>query len=170
MRHVSRRARVVFDCNVCLQAFAFEEGPAAEALRIAEASKIELIVSKPTLRELREVLACKDLQAISPNMTSVRIAAFLERLAYRSTLIRRVRHVFDFPRDRRDEPYLDLAIAAKADYLVTRDKDLLWLMTGHTLLCKRFRRKTHPLRVIDPVALLQALGQPWKHRGKAEGI
>ncbi len=156
------RTRTVFDCNVCVQALAFETGPAAQALRLIEGGHCELFNSVATLRELRQVLGYEEILAISPRLTPHRIAAFLERLAYRSTLVRRVRHIFDFPRDPRDEPYLDLSAAARADYLVTRDKDMLWLMTGHSAFCKEFRRRTHPLRVVDPVAFLKAL-HPQNH-------
>ena len=48
--------------------------------------------------------------------------------------------VFAYPRDPKDEPYVNLAVAAAADYVVTRDKDLLDLMTGHTDEAKAFRR------------------------------
>lgn len=160
MSRLPGRPRVVLDCNICVQAVAFDNGPAARALRAAEAGHFELFVSAATLGELRRVLAYEEIRTISPSLTPARLAAFLERLAYRSTLIRRVRHVFDFPRDPRDEPYLDLCAAVKADYLVTRDKDMLWLMTGHAALCKDFRRKTHPLQVLDPVTFLQGLRLP----------
>jgi len=76
--------------------------------------------------------------------------------------VRRVRHAFDYPRDPNDEPYIDLAATAKADYLVSWDKDLLSLMTGHTVLCKRFRQFTHPLKVVDPAAFLRAIGHDRK--------
>jgi len=154
------RPRVIFDANVSVQALAFDTGPAAEALRLVDTGRCELYTSTATLRELRRVLAYDEIRALSPNLTRERIAAVLKRLVYRSTLLRRVRHVFDFPRDRRDEPYLDLAAAAKADYLVTRDKDMLWLMTGHTPFCKQFRQRTHPLRVLNPVNFLNALRDP----------
>lgn len=35
-----------------------------------------------------------------------------------------------------------------ADFIVTRDKDLLDLMTGFTDECKEFRQKFRPLKVI----------------------
>jgi predicted nucleic acid-binding protein len=63
---------------------------------------------------------------------------------------------------RNGEPYIDLAATAKADFLITRDKDLLSLMAGHSLLHKQFRQQTHPLEVLDPVAFLKAL----EHLGK----
>ena len=78
-------------------------------------------------------------------------------MTFRATLVRRVRHVMDYARDPKDEPYIDLAAAARADYLVTRDKDLLSLMTAHSAAAKLFRQKTRPLAVLDPVAFLRAL-------------
>ena len=158
MSAAAGRPRVVFDCNTFVQAVAFERGPAAECLRLAEGGRFELFASKATLGELRRVLNYPEVVAISPRLTPERVAAFLGRLTFRATLVRRVRHVMDYPRDPKDEPYINLADAAKADYLVTRDKDLLSLMTGHSAVSKEFRRRTRPLQVLDPVAFLEALG------------
>jgi putative PIN family toxin of toxin-antitoxin system len=160
------RPRVVFDCNTYIQAVAFAEGPAARCLTLAEAGEFELLVSKATLAELRRVLTYKDVQAISKNLTDIRIAAFLQRLTFRATFIRRIGHVMNYPRDPRDEPYIDLAATAHADYLVTSDKDLLSLMTGYSAICKTFRRRTHPLRVLDPIAFLKAIDHPEKYSNK----
>jgi predicted nucleic acid-binding protein len=41
------------------------------------------------------------------------------------------------------------------DYLVSRDKDLLDLMTGHTDECKDFRRRFRQLKIIEPVEFLK---------------
>lgn len=149
--------RVVFDCNIYVQAIAFDTGPAAAAFRLAEAGAFELFISRATVAELRRVLTYSQVLRISPNLTPLRIAAFLERLNFRATLQRRVRHVFQFKRDPKDEPYLDLAAAVRAHYLVSRDRDLLSLMTGHTALCKQFRQKTRPLQIVNPVAFIQAI-------------
>ena len=105
-----------------------------------------------------QAMAYDEVRSISPNMTPARTSAFVERIAFRATLIRRIPHVMDYPRDPKDEPHIDLAVRAKADYLVTRDKDLLSLMTGHTAVCKQFRHLTRPLRVLDPVSFLNAIG------------
>ena len=42
---------------------------------------------------------------------------------------------------------------------MSRDKDLLSLMTGHATVCKEFRQKTRPLKVVDPVGFLEALAR-----------
>ena len=53
------------------------------------------------------------------------------------------------------KPYLNLALAAAADYLVTRDKDMLDLMQDPA-----FRGQYPTLTILTPVALLQALTPP----------
>jgi putative PIN family toxin of toxin-antitoxin system len=157
------RPRAVFDCNIFVQALAYDDGPSAECVRSVESGYVELFVSGKTLAELRNVLSYPEVLAISPGMTAVRIAALQNRLAFRGTLVRRVKHFIDYPRDRNDEPYLDLVTMVKADYLVTQDNDLLSLMTGYSAICKQFHQKTHPLRVVKPVDFLNAIGKPW-HR------
>ncbi len=58
------------------------------------------------------------------------------------------------PRDPKDEPYLDLAIAAKAHYLVSRDLDLLDLMHDAS-----FRQSQPGLVILDPAAFLQEIAR-----------
>src|SRR2546428_11139855 len=77
------RSRAVFDCNTFVQAIVFDDGPAAQCLRLAESGRFELFVSRPTLAELRRVLGYERVVAISPNLTPERVAAFLERLTFR---------------------------------------------------------------------------------------
>ena len=48
----------------------------------------------------------------------------------------------------------------EADYLVTRDKDLLSLMTSHLTICRQLRRRARSLRIIAPGVFLDALVQP----------
>jgi putative PIN family toxin of toxin-antitoxin system len=153
------RPGVVFDCNVLLQAALSESGPAAECLRHVDANRITLYVSRPTLRELSAVLDYPAVRAKNPDLTDAGALAFVERILFKAVLVRRVRHVLDYPRARQDESYIDLAATVRADYLVSRDKDLLSLMTGHSTLCKEFRQKTRPLKVVDPAAFLEALAR-----------
>lgn len=50
------RPRVVFDCNVLIQAIANDAGPSGTALRHLQRNLIEVFVSRPVLKELRSVL------------------------------------------------------------------------------------------------------------------
>jgi len=145
---------VVFDCNVLLQAAARPDAPAAACLRLLDANRIAVFVSPATVQELRAVFTYPSVQEIFPDLSDSHISAFLRRLLYKAHLVRRVRHVLDYPRAPQDEPYIDLAASVRAEYLVSRDKDLLSLMTGHSAVCKLFRQKTHPLKAVDPVTFL----------------
>src|ERR671926_1776999 len=78
-----------------------------------------------------------------------------KRLQKLYTLVRLVPKKFSYPRDEDDEPYINLAGAAAADFIVSRDNGLLDLMTGHADECKEFRQRFRPLRVIEAVELLR---------------
>jgi putative PIN family toxin of toxin-antitoxin system len=147
--------RVVFDCNVFLQAAVRESGPAAICLGLAEHRHIQLYTSKAILREVREVLNRPELQTRFITLTNERVDAFMERLQAVTKRLHRVPRAFSYPRDVDDEPYIDLAAAANADYLVSRDKDLLHLMTGHNKECKEFRQKFRHLEIVEPEPFLQ---------------
>ena len=73
-------------------------------------------------------------------------------------LWRSVPRIQTYGRDADDEPYLNLAIAAEADYVVTRDNDLLALATDHSIEARQFRQLTHNrLKIVTPGAALAAM-------------
>jgi putative PIN family toxin of toxin-antitoxin system len=154
---VADRPGVVFDCNVLIQAISNDAGPAGQALQLLERNLITVYVSRAVLNELRAVLDYANVRKKLPALTDLRIDAFIQHLAFRATFLRRVKHVFDYPRARQDEPYIDLAAAARAHYLVSRDKDLLSLATDHSLIGKQFRQRFPQLHVVNPVAFLDSV-------------
>src|SRR5258708_2502386 len=135
------RPDVVFDCNVYLQAISRVNGPAASALRLLEGNRITVYLSRPIVREFRRTIAYPEIRQKNPQLTDQVVDQFLSRLLFRATLRRNVPHVFDYPRDPADEPYIDLAAAVDADFLVTRDKDLLSLASDHSIEAKQFRQR-----------------------------
>ncbi len=151
------RPKVVYDCNVFLQGTIKKTGPAVACLALIESGAIELFISTELLDEVRDVLTRPKLQARYSRLTDARAAELIEKLLAQATLIDPVPHKFSYARDPRDEPYINLALAARADYLVSRDRDLLDLMTGHTVECKEFRQRFRMGKVIDPVELLRVL-------------
>lgn len=123
----------VFDCNVHLQAAAREKTVAAGCLRLAEKGLIRLYVSEEVLAEVENVLNRPEIRSHFKTLTDEIVEAFLIRLRKHSQIIRRVPKKFSYSRDPDDELYINLAAEAKADYLVSRDKDLLDLMTDYTM-------------------------------------
>lgn len=154
--------RVVFDCNVLLQAAARKNSVAAQCLNLAENNRIQLFISRDTFAEIEEVLNRPELRVHFDDLNDEIVGAFLKRLQRHSSLVRLVPKKFSYSRDEDDEPYINLAAAANADYLVSRDKDLLDLMTGHSDECKQFRQQFRPLKVIEPLAFLQLIREQGK--------
>lgn len=145
---------VVVDCMVFVQAAANEKGQAAQILDLLDEQKITLYVSKLILAEARYVLNRPDVRASLRKLTNVAVEAMFERLTYRATLIRRVPRRFVYQRDPKDEPYINLAIATKADYLVSRDNDLLDLMKWEREEGRKFQKRFRFLKIVTPEVFL----------------
>jgi putative PIN family toxin of toxin-antitoxin system len=128
-------------------------------LNLAESGFIQLFVSREVLAEVEEVLNRPEIRAHFPDLSDEIVGAFLQRLQKLSVLIRPVPKKFSYPRDEDDEPYINLAVAAVADFIISRDRDLLDLMTGHTSECKEFRQRFRSLRVIEPAEFLKLIGE-----------
>lgn len=151
------KPRVVFDCNVLLQAAAREKSIAAKCLNLAESGLVQICVSREVLAEAEDVLNRSAIRAHFPDLSDEIVGAFLKHLEKLSVLVRPVPKKFSYPRDEDDEPYINLAVAAGADFIISRDRDLLDLMAGHTDECKEFRQRFRPLRVIEPIELLRLI-------------
>ncbi|MEK7723836.1 MAG: putative toxin-antitoxin system toxin component, PIN family [Acidobacteriota bacterium] len=154
--------KAVFDCNILIQAAANSQNPASACFRLAESKAIELFVSEITLTELEEVLN-RDYIKEYFRYTEEVIAEFLERVKNVATIVRKVPQVFSLPRDVDDEIYVNLAVVAEADYIVTRDKDLIDLMTGFDFESKQFRQKFRPLKVVQPLEFLRIVEEQLKN-------
>jgi uncharacterized protein len=153
------RPDVVFDCNVFLQALARDKGPAGQAFRLVDQNAVSLHVSKAILSELRRILAYPEIRERNPHVTQSVIDSFLDHIRFRGTVHREIPRVMQYPRDPWDEPYLNLAIAIEADYVVTRDQDLLDLATSHAAEAKQLRQHVPNFQIVTPETFIAALGQ-----------
>jgi uncharacterized protein len=112
--------RVVFDTNVLVSALVFPGGQGDTALRRIIVETDELVLSRPILDELLEVLGRKfarDAEELA------HVAVFLSDLAVLVAPKRRLRVVKDEP----DNRILECAVAGRAEAIVTGDKALLAL-------------------------------------------
>jgi putative PIN family toxin of toxin-antitoxin system len=146
--------RAVFDCMTFLQATARPNGPAAECMRLVDGGAIALFVSDDILHEVEDVLSRPMVRRKNPLLTDQAVRRLLDRLEQTATRMESVAESISYPRDPKDEPYLNLAIAASAKYLVTRDKDLLDLMAENPE-GSRFQAQFPDLKILDPVAFLR---------------
>ena len=141
---------VIFDCSLFVQAFLNSASAANRCLESVRRGQAQLFVSPATLTELKEVLSRPRILNLLPHASPQQADTFLEDIVAHATNLPAVTEKFRFERDPKDAPYLNLAIAAEADYLVTRDRDLLDLMIGHTAECKEFRQRFRKIKIIKP--------------------
>jgi putative PIN family toxin of toxin-antitoxin system len=144
----------VFDCNIFFQATRNANGPAAKAFRLLDRGVFTLFVSHTILDEVRETFTDVEIRAKNRWLTDEVVDALLQHLSSKATLLQDVPNRFSYARDPDDAHYVNLALAARAKYLVTRDKDLLDLMNDEA-----FRHQYPDLTILDPVAFLQRLPQ-----------
>jgi putative PIN family toxin of toxin-antitoxin system len=154
--------RVVFDCVTFLQGAARPAGPAGACFRLLEEGAIVLCLSEDVLTEVADVLCRPKTRQRFKSLTPERVEAFLREVQSRAVVLSEVPKVISLPRDPDDEPYLNLALAAGARYLITRDKDLLDLMNPASPPGHEFRKHFPDLTVLDPVSFLGELARSQK--------
>jgi putative PIN family toxin of toxin-antitoxin system len=116
--------RVVLDTNLVLSALVFQQGRLTALRTLWQTGKISPLVSRATAAELIRALAYPKFRLTGAEQDEL----LADYLPYCTTVI-----IPDPPpatpdcRDAADTPFLQLALAGKADCLVTGDKDLLVL-------------------------------------------
>jgi len=117
---MNMRKRVVFDTNILVAALVFPGGQGEAALRRIIDETDQLVLSRPIVDELLDVLARKfarDAEELA------HAAVFVTELAVIVAPKRRLRVVKDDP----DNRILECALTGRAEAIVTGDKALLAL-------------------------------------------
>jgi uncharacterized protein len=153
------RRRVIYDCNVLLQALLSRKGASFRCIQRVWDGNVTLILSTTVLGEVRRILAQPFVVAKNPEITQRRIEAFLTELVFRAEVVRDVPRMQALQRDPKDACYLDLAVAAEVEFIVTRDRDLLDLPQDHSLDAKQFRQLSrNRIQILDPQSFLAEIG------------
>ena len=134
--------RLVLDTNVVLSALLFSSGALTWLRRAWQAKMIQPLASHETTMELIRVLAWPKFRLTDGEREDLlgNILPWCETVT--------VPEGIEVPecRDPLDRPFLELAIAAEADWLVTGDKDLLDLAS------------TFSVPIVTPATLREILG------------
>lgn len=150
--------RAVFDCNVFWQIF-FGTTIGNECWQLVKDDTVELIISPAILDEVQDVLTRSETRSRFSQATNEAVAGFIDEILEQATFVKSVKQHFEYPRDPKDEPYINLAASSNAHYIVSRDKDLLDLMTSYDKVSKEFRQRFRPLKVVDTKAFIDILTQ-----------
>ncbi len=147
----------VFDCGVFLQGLMSKSGPAAACVELIEQERIRLVMSEAVLTEIKDVLSRPYLRERYPNLTDEKVENLIDLILEKAEFVENVPLHFSYSRDANDEPYLNLAIETDAVFLVSRDKDLLDLMTDFTDEAKEFRRSYRRIKILNPTDFLNEM-------------
>jgi len=150
---MSEIRRVVFDCNVFLQALARPRGPAGQCVSLALEGKVALFISEQVLDEIRDVTSRPELVS-QFKLRPERVQALIEALPAAAVLVKHVPSLWVYQRDPDDAHYVNLALAAKANLIVSRDNDLLVLMDHSRAESREFHQQFPFLRVMNPTAFI----------------
>jgi uncharacterized protein len=151
--------RAVFDAMVYLQALASPDGTSGKCVRLVSEGAVELWVSQPILLEIGDIITRPAIRSRFPWVTDVDALDLSYRIRAAAGIADPVPpHAMHLPRDPDDEPYLNLAVAVQADYLVTwNERHLSYLMRGDTPEGKQFCSRFPHLQIVDPVTFLRAV-------------
>jgi putative PIN family toxin of toxin-antitoxin system len=118
------RYRIVLDSVILVSAFVTENGLAAQLLdKLVE--KAELYITEEILQETRRVLLEKDHLRSRFSYSDTNVERFIEALRTKCVVVEPLPDLRVIERDPKDDIITACAVAAQADYIVSRDLDLL---------------------------------------------
>jgi putative PIN family toxin of toxin-antitoxin system len=140
--------RIVLDTNIWLDWLVFEDTGIATIRQLQEAGHVEILIDETCEAELAEVLARRfgkrQLEHAAQQAALAACRRLTTRVGARAPGPERAR--LPLCRDPDDQKFLELALAAGADVIVTKDKALLDLARRKKAQVGR----TVPFRILHP--------------------
>ncbi len=146
----------VYDTMVLLQA-AIHPERRYTTIEAVEDKRLTLCTSPELVAEVRDVMTRPSLAAKFPALTPERVAHFLDNVNAVATSFSEVSDAFTWPQHPDDDHLFNLAIHAKAKYLVTWEARILKLATDTTPAADLLRRLAPDLVIITPKELADTL-------------
>ncbi len=109
--------KIVIDTNVLISAILKGRVPRLVIQFIVDSQNYQWVISSDILAEYKEVVSRKKFKL--PNEIKNQWSEIIDS----TTTLIDVNIEIDFPRDRKDAKFLECAVAAQADFLITGDKD-----------------------------------------------
>ena len=118
--------RIVVDTNVLVSRYLNPRGTPAQLFALWEQSTFDLAVSEPILAEYERALNYPKVSALHA-LTAEDVRRAIARLRGFAIVVEPRETIAVVDRDPADNRFLECAVAARADYIVTGDQDLLSL-------------------------------------------
>jgi putative PIN family toxin of toxin-antitoxin system len=148
--------RAVFDCNIYFQALISRSGPAGQCFSAAQHGKLLLFTSAIVINEFRDV-CLRPRIASRFRLSEESVNAFVAEIEHTAMIVSEVPKIFEYDRDPDDAHYVDLAVAASAHLIVSRDQDLLALSDPQNPEAIFFKSRFPEISILTPTELLALL-------------
>ena len=145
------------DTGVILRSSINADNVSSSLLRRAEAGEIRLCVSEDLLAEVRDVLTRPEIRIKNARLNDGALEAFIGEIRANAALIDPLPPHVRYERDRDDEHVLNLAVEARAAYIVTFDNDLLDLMKAVGTAAMEFQKRYPTITILTPGELITRL-------------
>ena len=120
---MTRKPRVVLDSVVAVSSF-LTTGLTAELILLCE-EKVDLYTTEKILQEIRHVLLAKPHIRNRYDYTITDVDVFIAYLQDINTIIEQLPEISVIERDPKDDMIIACAVAASANYIISRDRHLL---------------------------------------------
>ncbi len=142
----------VFDTVIYLQATLSDKGVAYACWQLVETGEIRVFVTEAILAEIEDVLNRPKLRNKYSVLTDEKIAEVLQSIRAHAVLVINTKQIYAFERDPNDEVFINLALTVNAEFLVSRDNDLLDLRKDEI-----FQKQFPDLNILNPAEFLQVV-------------
>jgi putative PIN family toxin of toxin-antitoxin system len=141
---------VVYDTMVFFQWAALPEDRQHATVKALYDGSVRLCMSGALLEEVRQVLSRPEIRLRAPNLTPERLKQILAATLDLAEWLPEIPESFTLTQHPDDDHIFNLAIAAKARYLVTWESRILKLASDTTSDAKRLRTLAPQLEIISP--------------------
>ena len=140
----------VFDTNIFLQATLSDKGAAFACWQLVENGEVRVFVTDVILAEIEDVLNRPKLRKKYPILTDEKVDEVIKAIHSLTVIVEKIEDIYKFERDENDEVFINLALTVDAEFLVSRDNDLLDLAKDESF------KITYPkLTFVNPAEFLQ---------------
>jgi putative PIN family toxin of toxin-antitoxin system len=149
--------RAVYDTMVFVQWASLPAGRQHATIKALYDGSVRLCLSQDAIDEIRDVLPRPELAAQLPRLTAERVAQIIEATVQLAEWVDLVPNVFSWPHHPDDDHLFNLAIAAKAERLVTFEDRVLSMKQKFPEDAERLRLLAPSLSIITPKELAEEL-------------
>ncbi len=160
--------RAVYDAMVFLQWAALPAERQHGTVRALYDGAIRLCLSPKLVEEIRDLLGRPNIRAKAPNLTDARVTSVLAAAGKHADWFQQVPNVFTLENHPDDDHLFNLAIEARAKYLVTWENRILRLGKMQSDDATRLRDLAPSLQILSPPSFVTELRSQRQHGHAAE--